>query len=192
MNNSGAWIKFVIFALVAIMLASVVSVFLDPGMGDPAKQTRSRHPAGFSAAVPRGWGATIFTDPRGRGDFIRMAPERVTGQSPSLGFGKLPETPEVAGKARDVQFQGQPARLVERKTSHLHTYALLFERDGVPFRIDLSSPLPLDPLDSVYRPFIESFQTEKTIEVPASAIAVPASTAPATLPATLPFGPMGP
>lgn len=191
MNGNGAWIKVVCFVLGAIMLAAVVNVLLDPGLGDPARQQRSRHPAGFSVAVPRGWGATIYSDPAGRGDLIRMSPERVTGQSPAITIAKIPTLAEAPASARSITFQNEPAKLWHIKRRSLYIYTLSFMRNGSPFQIDVSSLVLQDLPDSPYMPFVNSLQMESVITIPSS-LPTTAEAGPATFPATAPQGPLLP
>ena len=175
MERSGSWIKVALFLIGIAMLAGVVTVLLDPGLGKPTEARRSKHPSGFSIAVPLGWGASFFGRPD-EDQLLRATPERATGRSTIIAVSRLRQAPEI-DQTTPAQFQGQPAYLTSRQTRNAWYGLMYFQRDGSWYEITVSNPIPLDLPKSPLMPFIESFRVEGATSAPARP--VPAATSPA-------------
>jgi hypothetical protein len=163
-DGGGApWFKILMFVMVAIMLAGVVNVILDPGLGRPDEARRTRHPSGFSIALPIGWGGTANVGGDRANDSIRIAPDRSTGRQSSILVVRYAEPPVRDEKAVDGTFQGQPCWTLAKQGKHEWTHRTTFQRAGTWYSIVLTSPIPLEPARNVFTPFIESFRTESVI-----------------------------
>lgn len=173
---NGRWIKVVIFVLLIIMITSVVTALLDPGLGKPDESRRTRHLAGFSICYPLGWGGTAFGDSEpAPGNSIRLAQERKTGRETTItAFYHGTDMPTFANSSEGT-FQTQPATISTRKSSQNWQWRVLFQRDGVWYSILLATPIPLEVEKSPYWPFIESFQIEKRIVPTTQFVPVPTS-----------------
>lgn len=183
----GRWIKIIIFILLVIMISSVVSALLDPGLGKPDDSRRTRHPAGFSISYPLGWGATPFgAGGDGEPNYIRLAPERKTGRETSIHATFNGLRPETVRNAEEGLFQDQPAFYSSTKAKYDWQYRLQFQRDGNWYTILLVSPIALDLQKSPYWPYIESFRIEKAINPAGLQSGNVLEPVPASTPATAP------
>ena len=184
MQRSGAWIKVVMFLIGIVMLAGVTSVLLDPGLGSPDDERRGHHPAGFSVAIPRGWGASSYPQTED-GDLLRITPERVTGRSTIIAVSKLRGSPVFDPAATHGAFQGQPANFFTKQRRYSWYWTVQFQRENSWYEIVVASPIQIDVLHSPLMPFIDSFRLEATI----TPVTRPAVTTPATMPAMGPVLP---
>lgn len=183
------WIKIVLFVLAAFMLAGVAQVFLDPGLGQPNESRRTRHPAGFSAIPPNGWGGSVFyaLSPTSE-DYLRVSPERSTGRQPSMFFSRWHEGQKPAREADavDYTFQDKPATLVTRLTKYYWVWRVDFERDGIWYRVGIEYPIRTDVEKGPLWPFLQSFKVEKPFHPTTISTTLSSTSAPATAPATEP------
>lgn len=182
----GRWIKVIIFVLLVIMISSVVSALLDPGLGKPDNARRTRHAGGFSICYPVGWGGTpMGSGAEGDDNYIRLAPERKTGRETSIKVTFTGLRTTTVKDGNEGTFQNQPAYFSSTRGKYDWQWRVQFQRDGKWYQIFLTSPLELDVQKSPFWPFIESFQIEKTInpaELTSSSTLAPASQ-PASAPA---------
>lgn len=164
-RGGAPWFKILMFVMVAIMLAGLVNVILDPGLGRPDEARRTRHPDGFSIAYPRGWGGSVYFGSIREDATLRIAPDRVTGRQSSVVVVRHRQAtpPPREESSVDGTFQGQPCRSFTRQGRHDWTHRVTFDRDGTWYSITLTSPVPLEPNRNVFTPFVESFRTEATI-----------------------------
>jgi hypothetical protein len=161
---NGRWIKVVIFGLLIIMLTSIVTALLDPGLGRPEDSRRTRHLAGFSICYPLGWGGTAYGTPvPGENNSIRLAQERKTGRETTMGVMCTGLRAESHPNATEGTFQGQPAFYSSEKKTSIWIWRVQFQRGEFWYEISLNTPIPLEVEKSPYWPFIESFRLERQI-----------------------------
>ncbi len=175
----GRWIKVVIFVLLIMMIAGVVSALLDPGLGKPDNAHRTRHMIGFSICYPRGWGGTPIGDGiEGDANYIRLAPERKSGRETAINVSYTGMRTATVANVQEGTFQSQPAFFSSVRAKYDWQWRMQFQRDGKWYQVTLISPIEIDVPKSPYWPFIESFRIEKPI--------TPAATEPqpATVPAS--------
>lgn len=175
---NGSWIKIVVFVLLIVMVTSIVSALLDPGLGKPDNSRRTRHPAGFSISYPLGWGGTaVGMGEDGGANYIRLAQERKTGQETVINASFTGFRASSSAGAKEGTFQGLPAFYSASKTKQTWQWRVQFQRDNNWYSIQLVTPIPLEVEKSPYWPYIESFKIEKPL-IPAtqdSPAVVPAS-----------------
>ncbi len=161
---NGSWIKVVVFVLLIIMVTSIVSALLDPGLGKPNDSRRTRHPAGFSISYPLGWGGTAVGNGKdGSTNYIRLAQERKTGPETTINADFTGFRASTSANAKEGTFQGQPAFYSTKKTNQNWQWLVQFQRESNWYSIQLNAPIPLEIEKSPYWPFIESFKIEKPL-----------------------------
>lgn len=162
---NGRWIKVVIFVLLIVMITSVVTALLDPGLGKPEDARRTRHLDGFSICYPIGWGGTAFGgSENGVGNGIRLAQERKVGRETTITVLCSGSEKPTLPNPREGVFQSQPATFSARSSSQNWQWRMVFERNGRWYSILLATPIPLEVEKSPYWPFIESFRVDKKFE----------------------------
>lgn len=174
------WIKIVFFVLFVLMLSGVAQVLLDPGLGKPEESRRTKHPAGFSAIPPHGWGGSVFYGADSTAGTLRISPEKFVGRQPSYSISRSTTRAAGAESAVPYTFQGKPAFLFAGQLKHSWLWRTDFERDGAWFRIALEYPVKTDVEGGPLWPFIQTFRVERPTH---DAVVLPA-TAPATEPAS--------